>query len=301
MLDYRPSSREEWFKWARWKAWRARFEEKSGSLRLGWRKGMEWDSQASWWSPVEELASASRMLSFALELPANSWLLHVATKAFINLRQVCKCPVSPRKASCYLGKVASNANDFLQPFGLRVSNKALAEVLNELPQRREGVNRPFLRRPRKAGKTAAALTLSGLLERSFGTRVCSKASLRQNENALFSVCRGIKPLLGLDPLIRHWLGAVVELGIFSNLRDAHTFVPNLEVGENHVRGLFPFKTEIGDQVYLYAWKNQHSEFCSGWAFSVEGQLRSVSGTHCLDEAAYIAGNPKRKGFGWWPI
>ncbi len=228
MLDYRPETREERSQWRKWIAWKKRIlEPAQADLRgFNWSSNTEgWDAGHKWWTPREELARASEFLATIRQMPATCLLRHVASKREVNFLAIADCPDlrNPYRVNRYLCKVATRANRMLKPYGVRVSNSALASAIT--PKNRRERNGTFASSIRKAAKAAAAQTLAEVLNRQFG--------YQENGEEIFYAARGLALALQLPKPVQQWIADRCH-GAFS-LRKSVEFA-KWKLAQESVRG-----------------------------------------------------------------
>ncbi len=133
----------------------------------------------------------------------------------LDLQKVVKVQHSPETANRRLVAVRRRANEILAPYGVSVSNAAVAHSLSN----RSAVG--------KAARNAAKHTLLDLLSRRFGVELRGDEARWQS---VFIMCRGIATAMAeSDPRKRLWAASRVLAGEFSDLRSAMAEVGRLTV------------------------------------------------------------------------
>lgn len=124
---------------------------------------------------------------------------------------------SPEKASRKLAKIRRRANQILAPYGISVSNDALAQAC--VPYGRGG--KPSFPRNGKAAKRAAAQTLADLLLRKFGVQSVQDRTFTRWDP--FVLARGLAAAMAwlrspeADVRLTAWVADRIATGEFEDL------------------------------------------------------------------------------------
>jgi hypothetical protein len=166
---------------------------------------------------VESAARFAGWLRAAAKLPAVVWLVAKATSntgmnspyTVIDLWSFSALWPSPGRLNRTIVKVRERANQILEPYGLKVSGRAVAVTLA-----RKGGQRAI----GKAAREAAASTINQLLGGSWtGTPL-----------DVLVKARGMKAFLSAPKEVRFWAAERTQGGEFSSLRDALASASRLE-------------------------------------------------------------------------